>query len=120
MKSFEPCNRDRRGAGGNGSDDFRGEKRSNATLVSTTDSDARLYRKGKGKPAQLCYMGHILMENRNGPAVGTRLTQANGTAERDAALAMIDKAALNAGSTLGADKSYNARSFKQALKGRHF
>lgn len=119
MKSFQPSNRDRRGSDGNAPDDFRGEKRSNATHVSMTDCDARLYRKGKGKPAQLCYMGHILMENRNGLAVATRLTQASGTAEREAALAMVDGAGLNAGSTLGADKAYNAWPFKQALKDRH-
>ena len=119
MKSFRPNNSERHGSDGNAAGDFRGEKRSNATHVSTIDCDARLYRKGKGKPAQLCYMGHILMENRNGLAVGTRLTQTSGTAEREAALAMVDEAALNAGSTLGADKSYNAWPFKQALKGRH-
>jgi transposase len=119
MKSFQSSNSDQRGSGGNPPGDFRGEKRSNATHVSTTDGDARLYRKGKGKPAQLCYMGHILMENRNGLAVGTRLTQASGMAEREAALAMVDEAALNAGSTLGADKAYNAWPFKQALKDRH-
>ena len=96
-----------------------GEKRSNATHVSTTDPEARLYRKGKGKPAQLCYMGHILMENRNGLAVATRLTQANGMAEREAALGMIDDVALGAGASFGTDKAYNAWRFTQALKDRH-
>ena len=104
MKSFQLRDSDRQSAGGGASEDFRGERRLNATHVSTTDPEARLYRKGKGKPAQLCYMGHVLMENRNGLAVGTHLTQANGTAEREAALTMVHEAALGAGATLGADK----------------
>jgi hypothetical protein len=87
MKSFQPSNTDRRGCGSEPRDEFRGEKRSNVTHSSTIDPEARLYRKGKGKPAQLCYMGHILMKNRNGLAVGTHLTQANGTAEREAGVA---------------------------------
>lgn len=118
MKSFQPKNKSPRGPGGNAPGEFRGEKRSNATHVSTTDPEARLYRKGKGKPAQLCYMGHILMENRHGLAVATHLTQATGMAEREAALAMADDAALDAGATLGTDKAYNAWRFKQALKDR--
>src|SRR5271170_1480023 len=89
MKSFRP--RDGSGeppsAGRNGERDFHGEKRSNATHASTTDPDARLFRKSAGQPSQLCHMGHLLMENRNGLLVDTALTKATGTAEREAAAA---------------------------------
>jgi transposase len=89
MKSFRP--KDGSGAppapGRNGERDFHGEKRSNETHASTADLDARLYRKGRGQPAKLAYLGHVLMENRNALAVDTRLTLATGTAEREAALA---------------------------------
>jgi hypothetical protein len=70
--------------------DFHGEKRSNETHRSITDPDARLYRKGEGKEARLCYMGHALMENRNGLVGEACLTKADGHAERNAALAMIE------------------------------
>jgi transposase len=93
MKSFRP--KDGSGntpAGGrNGERDFHGEKRSNETHASTTDPDARLYRKGNGRESVLCYMGHALMENRNGLAVAGTVTHATGTAEREAALALIDR-----------------------------
>ena len=72
---------------GNPSIDFRGERRTNATHGSTTDPEARLYKKAKGQEAKLCYLGHVLMENRHGLVVETRVTQATGTAEREAALA---------------------------------
>jgi hypothetical protein len=65
------------------------EKRSNETHRSTTDPDARLYRKGDGQASRLCYMGHALMENRHGLAVGADVTHATGTAERDAGLALV-------------------------------
>ncbi len=71
--------------------DFHGEKRSNDTHQSSTDPEARLYKKAKGKEAKLCYLGHVLMENRNGLVVNTELNQATGTAERDAALGMLDE-----------------------------
>ena len=76
--------------------------------ASTTDPDARLYRKGRGKPARLCYMSHVLMETSHGLAVAAHLTYANGTAEREAALAMVSRLPLKDGATLGADKAYNA------------
>jgi hypothetical protein len=79
------------GPGRNAERNFRGEKRSNETHESTSDPDARLYRKGDGQPAMLCYMGHALMENRHGLVVGALQTQATGTAEREAALAFIDQ-----------------------------
>jgi len=91
MKSFRPKDGGDgdAGCGRNGERDFHGETRSNATHESTTDPQARLYRKGAGRESKLCYMGHALMENRNGLVVGGTLTQASGTAEREAALAMI-------------------------------
>ena len=100
----------------NASRDFHGEKWSNKTHASSTDPDARLYRKGRGKPAQLCYMGHVLMENRQGLAVATQLTHATGLAEREAALEMIRTRKVKRGATLGADKGYNAWTFKRDLK----
>jgi transposase len=94
---------------GNPTVDFRGEQRSNETHESTTDPEARLYRKGPGKEAKLNYLGHVLMENRNGLAVQTELTQATGTAEREAAVAMIAAQAPQGGVTLGGDKNYDTQ-----------
>jgi transposase len=82
---------------GNPSVDFHGEKRSNETHASTTDPDARLARKGNGKEAKLSYTGNLLTENRNGLIVGTEVFQANGTAERDAALVMLEQIPSQAG-----------------------
>lgn len=100
-------------------DDFRGTSRSNETHVSTTDPDARLYRKGK-TASELRYMGHILIENRNGLVVSGMVTQADGHAEREAAKAMIgdamQAAPKGAALTLGADKGYDAQEFVDALK----
>jgi hypothetical protein len=90
------------------------------THALATDPEARLYRKGKGKPAQLCFMGHVLIENGNGLSVGAHLTQATGTAGREAKLVMIDEAHLRPGATLGADKAYHAAGFRQALRGRDY
>jgi transposase len=93
--------------------DFHGEKRSNATHASTTDAEARLFRKGKGKEARLCYMGHALTENRHGLVVEAGLTQATGTAEREAAAALVDAHAPGSMRrlTLGADKAYDTAAF---------
>ena len=89
------------GGGGKASSSFRGEKRSNATHASTTDSDAMLYRKGPGMEARLCFIGHGLIENRSGLLVDARLTRVSGHAERLAALEMIepyaDRPRANAG-----------------------
>jgi transposase len=97
---------------------WRGQAWSNATHASVTDPDARLYRKAKGRPAQLCYMGHALMENRNGFAVGAHLTHADGTAERRAAIDMLNS--YSPGSTrqitLGADKGYDTAEFVADLR----
>lgn len=98
--------------------DFRGTSRSNETHVSTTDPDARLYRKGK-TASELRYMGHILIENRNGLVVNGMVTQADGHAEREAAKVMIGDAVQAAPKaaelTLGADKGYDAQEFVNAL-----
>ena len=100
------------GGGRNAEVDFHGETRSNATHASTTDADARLYRKGRGREAKLCYLGHALMENRNGLIVDACVTQADGSAERNAALVMVERVADRPGRiTLGADKAYDTSDF---------
>ena len=96
---------------GNPTVDFHGESRSNDTHRSTTDPDALLARKGKGKEAKLSYAGHVLMENRNGLAVDVMVTQATGTAERDAALLMAEAIPGSHPVTLGADKNYDTKDF---------
>jgi transposase len=104
-------------AGRNAEVDFHGQKRSNETHASLTDPEARLYRKGPGKEARLCFMGHALMENRNGLVVDACLTQADGHAEREAALALIEPRADRPGRiTLGADKGYDAEDFVNELR----
>jgi len=95
---------------------FRGEKRCNDTHQSTTDPEARLCKKAKGQEAKLGYWGHVLMENRNGLAVDTRLTLATGTAEREAALAMVEKRVGAPRITLGGDKNYDTHDFVQELR----
>jgi transposase len=124
MKSFQPKpppENDRgRGSGGsrNASTDFRGEKRSNDTHRSTTDPDARLYRKGPGMEARLCFIGHALMENRSGLIVDARLTRVSGHAERLAALDMVQHVANRpCAITLGADRGYDAADFVEELRG---
>jgi transposase len=103
--------------GRNAEVDFHGSKRSNETHASVTDPDARLYRKGGGKEAKLCYMGHALMENRSGLVVEACLTHADGHAERNAALAMIEpRADRPVRITLGADKGYDAGDFVNELR----
>ena len=118
-KSFKP----KEGAGqqppddpGNPTVDFHGERRSNATHQSTTDSEARLARKGPGKEAKLSYAGHVLMENRNGIAVNGCVTQADGHAEPQAALAMVEEIPGEHRITLGADKGYDRKEFVQELR----
>jgi transposase len=118
MKSFRP--KDGSGEppslGRNGEADFRKTKRSNATHASTTDQDARLFRKGDGQESRLSYLGHALMENRNGLMVAAEATLATGTAEREAAAALTQD--LPEGATLGADKNYDAEAFVEELKRR--
>ncbi|HEU4357318.1 MAG TPA: IS5 family transposase [Xanthobacteraceae bacterium] len=121
MKSFRP--KDDAGeppapsGGRNREADYHGQTRSNETHASTTDPEARLYRKGPGKEAKLCFMGHALMENRSGLVVDACLTEANGHAERIAALHMIEpRADRPRPITLGADKAYDADDFVNELR----
>jgi transposase len=105
------------GGGRNAEADFHGQKRSNDSHASTTDPDARLYRKGKGKETKLCFIGHGLMENRHGLLVDACLTPADGHAERVAALHMIEpRADRPTAITLGADKAYDAEDFVNELR----
>jgi transposase len=101
---------------GNPSVDFRGERRTNATHASTTDLEARLYKKASGQEAKLCFLGHVLMENRHGLVVNTRLTQATGTAEREAALALIRERSGRQRVTVAGDKNYDTQAFVQDLR----
>jgi transposase len=113
LKSFQ--RRDRKNTPpedpGNPTVDFHGERRSNETHESTTDPDALLARKGSGKEAKLSYNGNLLTENRNGLIVTTELFQANGTAERDAGLVMLEAVPGDGRITVGADKGYDTRDF---------
>lgn len=114
LKSFRPTD------GGDGtpvtgernpSVDFHGEQRTNDTHQSTTDPEARLAKKGLGKEAKLCFAGHVLMENRNGLVVDVAITQATGTAEREAALDMLEQVPVSRRITVGADKGYDTANF---------
>lgn len=121
LKSFrrkDGNDNDSPGPGRNAERDFHKEKRSNETHQSTTDPEARLYRKGDGQPAKLCYIGHVLMENRHGLAVDASVTPATGTAEREAALAILDRRPRGHRITLGADKAYDVRQFVGDLRAR--
>lgn len=120
MKSFRPKNEDDQeppaGDGRNPEVDFKGQVRQNDSHQSTTDPESRLFKKGKGKEARLCFMGHVLMENRSGLVVDSRLTQATGTAEREAALDMVENVPGTGRITVGADKGYDAASFVSGLR----
>jgi transposase len=107
-----------RDEGGNPSVDFRGEKRTNDTHESTTDREARLFKKAQGQEARLGYLGHLVAENRNGLAVNTRLTLASGRAEREAALAMAQEIPGVRRVTLGADKNYDTQDFVREIRWR--
>jgi transposase len=124
LKSFRPTD-DPPPAGRGPTDDhrnptvnFRGERRSNATHQSTTDPEARLARKGRGKEAHLAYLGHALMENRHGLLVDFALTPATGTAERELAPQLLDRARARGfhPRTLGADKGYDTRECVAAVR----
>jgi IS5 family transposase len=122
MKSFRPKD----GSGGdeppasgrNAERNFRGEKRSNETHASTTDADAKLYRKGDGQSSMLCFMGHLLMENRQALIVDAELTEASGTAERDAGLTMVDRLQRQGRITLGGDKGFDTTDYVHELRAR--
>jgi transposase len=121
IKSFRPKDGPPEGpVGRNEERDFKGQKLSNATHASVTDPEAKLYRKSSQQGADLYYMGHTLMENRNGLVVEATVTQANGTAEREAALAMVKKVVQKKGKkqriTLGADKGYDTQDFVDELQ----
>lgn len=118
IKSFRPKDGPPNGpVGRNEEADFRGQKLSNSTHESVTDPDAKLYRKGNQQGADLYHMGHVLMENRHGLVIETMTTQANGTAEREAAEAMIKPHTRKSRRvTLGADKGYDAGSFIETMR----
>jgi IS5 family transposase len=101
---------------GNPSVNFHGERRTNATHQSTTDPEARLARKGSGKEARLSYAGHVQMDNRHGLVVNARLTQASGSAEPTAALAMAVEIGGQRRVTLGADKGYDQKELVRGLR----
>jgi transposase len=123
LKSFQ--RKDGSGAGpsdtdrGNPTMDFHGEKRGNQTHASTTDLEARLARKGDGKEARLCYGAHVLMENRNGLVVNTRVTLATGTSEREASIEMVEEIPGEQPVTLGADKNYDTKDHVAQLRERN-
>jgi transposase len=128
MKSFrprtaggfdEPPTSDGPSGGRNAEVDFKGETRSNATHASTTDPDAMLYRKSPGAGAMLCYMGHVLMENRNGLVVDAETTRVSGHAERMAAIEMVKGITTESGIkrvTVGADKGFDTRNFVDEMR----
>jgi hypothetical protein len=118
LKSFRPRDdRDERPSGGrNASRDFHGERRRNDSHASRTDPEARLFRKGAGKEARLCFMGHLLMENRSGLVVAARLTQATGLAEREAAGTLIEDLPGRHRITVGADRAYDTAGFVVGLR----
>jgi transposase len=122
LKSFKPKDGappTTDGDPGNPSVDFHGEKRSNKTHESTTDPEARLYKKGKGKEAKLCFMGHALMENRHGLLVDFQVTHATGTAERDMVPTLLDQAKERRfhPKTVGGDKNYDTRDCVADIRG---
>jgi transposase len=116
QKSFRPRDQEPpSGDGGNPSVNFRGQRRSNATHQSTTDPDARLYKKATGQPARLGYLGHVLMENRSGLIVNATVTAADGFGEREAAVAMLSGLGGRR-CTVAADKAYDSRDFVAGLR----
>src|SRR5260370_12991268 len=116
-KSFRPKDGTGSAAGPGGDVDCGGEKRKNETDESSTDPDARLWTKSRGSQAKLSYMGHVLMENRNGLLLQTFLTEANGRAERDAALLMAEGLGSGKRVTMGGDKAYDTQEFVRELRG---
>ncbi len=122
QKSVRPRNEDDPPSGGSGKNsavDSHGQHRTNETHVSRTDPEARLARKGQGQETRLCYAGHLLMENRSGLILDVLVTQATGTAEREAALVLLDRRQTpRKRVTLGADKGYDTRAFVEELRRR--
>jgi Transposase DDE domain len=118
VKSFRPKEGgdEPPGPGRSGDRDLRGERRCNETHASTTDPDARLCRKARGQAPKLCHMGHLLVENRNGLIVDTETTHATGTAEREAAEAMVGDLPGCGRVTLGADKAFDVAGHAAKLR----
>jgi transposase len=117
QKSFRPRDQDPPApGGGNPTVDFHGQQRTNATHQSTTDPDARLYKKARGREARLGYLGHLLMEHRSGLIVQATVTPADGHGERDAALVMIEGIPGRHRITIAADKGYDTRDFVANLR----
>jgi len=119
QKSFRPKDEDGGSSSGGplaGGRDFHGERRKNDTHASTTDPEARLLRKGPGKEAKLCFLGHVITENRNGLVVATQTTITTGTAEREASVMMMKRVARASRSTLGGDKNYDTQEHVKALR----
>ena len=122
LKSYRPRDEQDPPAGGGGDGrnaevDFRGQRRRRETHASTTDPEAQLFKKG-GQAAKLCYLGHVLTDNRHGLVVDAELTLASGHAERAAALAMLDRRRRGGWTTLGADRGYDTRDFVAGLRER--
>jgi transposase len=115
-KSFRPKNEDEPPSDGGREVDFHGDKRSNETHQSSSDPDARLFKKSKGSEAKLGYLGHALMENRHGLLLDAMVTQADGRAERDAAWRMASRIAGVKQVTLGGDKNYDTQEMVQNLR----
>ncbi len=115
LKSFRPKGEKPSGKGKNPDVDFHGEKRKNDTHESTTDPESRLFRKGDGKESKLSYMGHVLMENRHGLVVDSRVTTATGTAERETAAEMVLDTCCGR-ATVGGDKGYDTAAFVARLR----
>lgn len=122
QKSVRPRDEQEPPAGPGGKNpevDFHGQRRTNETHVSTTDPEAMLAKKARGQEARLCYAGHILMENKNGLILDLLVTPATGTAEREAALVMLDRRRLpRKRATLAGDKGYDTRAFIEELRRR--
>jgi transposase len=124
LKSFQPkdeskrSNDDKPDDPGNPTVNFHGQKRSNKTHESSTDTDLRLFKKTKGSEAKLAFQGDVLMENRNGLVVNALLTQASGTAEREAALLMLGERSQKKRVTVGGDKAYDTKDFVADLRAR--
>ena len=117
QKSFRPRDEEPpTGGGGNPPVDFHGQRRRNETHRSTTDPDARLYRKGDGREARLGYLGHVLMEHRSGLIVRTQVTPADGYGERDAALVMVQRLPGRQRITVAADRGYDTRDLVAGLR----
>jgi hypothetical protein len=115
QKSFQPKD----GSGDGDGRDFHGQTRKNDTHASTTDPDSRLYRRTNHGESKLAYLGHLLIKNRHGLIADAMATQADGTAERDAALLMLHaqwKGAPNRRRTVGADKGYDVREFVDLMR----